>query len=164
MRKLSPILFLVFVSGCLGGGGGGEEPGPPRLDEQGIESLYIVYEDSLHARALYQGVINDNGRREPFASIVRLEEKHIAELEKVFEKYGVRKPSDSWPGKVQRYGSMREACRETLSWEGEHVSRVHEQLYKVENRDLISVFTQVREESRNNVIPYLQMCYASDID
>jgi len=75
-----------------------------------IRALYEALDDEYHAIETYEQVLADFGEVQPFSHIREAEARHIEALSELFVRYGLRKPENPWPGKVERYASLQEAC------------------------------------------------------
>jgi len=73
------------------------------LDEKERNTLLAALDDEYKAHATYEQVIRDFGLVRPFVNIVEAEARHIAALVTLFERHGLSRPENTWPGRTPRY-------------------------------------------------------------
>jgi hypothetical protein len=79
---------------------------PPEDCASNLLSRKVLY----RAWATYDQVIRDFGPVLPFARIREAEQRHIDALRRLFTRYGLPVPKNSWPERVRRYTTLAEAC------------------------------------------------------
>jgi hypothetical protein len=84
------------------------------------EALGAALDDEYRARATYRAVLDAFGDVRPFINIVESEERHIQALRRLFERYEVKVPSDSWPSRVSAPASLEAACEAGVDAEREN--------------------------------------------
>ena len=123
-----------------------------------VEALNAALDDEYKARATYEQIIKDFGEVKPFTNIIKSEENHIRELMQLYEKYDLKPIEDRWTGNIDRYESVAEACEVGVQAEIDNAD-VYDKLFpKVDNQDIISVFTSLRDASRLKHLPAFQRC------
>ena len=80
------------------------------LTDAEVQILHEALDDEYRAWATYDQVIADFGEVRPFINIREAEARHIQALLRLFERYGLAKPANPWPGKAERYTSLQAAC------------------------------------------------------
>lgn len=138
------------------------EPDPDttdRLRDPEVEGLLAALDDEYRARAIYGQVLEDFGRDVlPFANIVESEGRHIEALLTLFRRYGVGVPDDPWPGAVERYVSVADACRAGVEAEIENAA-LYERLFASTNReDVLAVYRNLHAASQQNHLPAFRRC------
>jgi len=128
------------------------------LSESEAEALQMALDDEYKAWAIYDQVIADFGEVSPFVEIKASEEKHIASLTRLFDRYGLDMPANEWPGNVPTFASVEEACAAGVAAEEEN-AELYEQLFSmVDNPDIVRVFTSLQRASTNNHLAAFQSC------
>ena len=128
------------------------------LSENEIGALNEALDDEYRAWATYDQVIRDFGAARPFVNIRDAEARHIEALHTLFVRYGLAVPENAWPGKVARYGSLREACEAGIAAEianGEMYDRL---LEATPRPDILSVLRNLQEASQQRHLPAFQRC------
>jgi hypothetical protein len=87
------------------------------LSSSEISALHEALDDEHQAWATYDQVIADFGEVMPFMNIRDAEARHIEALSVLFRAYGLAIPENAWPGRVPRFGSVREACEAGIAAE-----------------------------------------------
>jgi hypothetical protein len=128
------------------------------LSESEIEALGMALDDEYKAWSVYDQVIADFGAVRPFTSIQQAEEKHIAALVTLFDRYGLSVPANEWPGNVPSFDTLTEACEAGVQAEIENAA-LYDQLFSmVDNRDIIRVFTSLQQASLTKHLPAFERC------
>jgi hypothetical protein len=149
------------------GGAGQAEPCPVcgdgtavagSLTDAEMSALTAALQDEHNARALYEQAIADLGSVQPFAQIVRAEERHIATLERVFTRHGLDIPAVEAETVDAAYATQAEACAAALTAEQANVALYDELFAQTENAELTRVFTRLQSASQNRHIPALEAC------
>lgn len=128
------------------------------ISKQEIEALNLAINDEYKARATYKKVIDNFGEVKPFSNIIKSENNHINQLIALYEKYGLNVPKDDWDNKVTDFDSVLLACQAGVNAEIENAALYDELFSKVDNQDIIVVFTSLRDASENNHLPAFQKC------
>jgi hypothetical protein len=128
------------------------------LSETERAHLIAALDDEYQARATYAQVIADFGDVRPFSNIVEAEDRHARALIRIFERYGVPVPPDTWPGRVPRYGSLREACEAGVAAEVANAGLYDELLSGTQRTDIREVYENLREASQERHLPAFRRC------
>lgn len=128
------------------------------VSESEKEALDITLNDEYKARATYKKVIEKFGEVRPFSNIINAETSHADELIRLYEKYGLDIPDDDWYDKVPEFDSVEAACEAGVQAEIENADLYDEQFSKVDNQDIIAVFTALRDASRIKHLPAFERC------
>jgi hypothetical protein len=132
------------------------------LSESEREHLIAALDDEYQARATYAQVIEDFGDVRPFSNIVEAEDRHARALIRLFERYGIPVPPDTWPGRVPRYGSLREACEAGVAAEIANAGLYDELLSGTDRADIREVYENLREASQERHLPAFRRCATRD--
>lgn len=127
-----------------------------------VAHLSAALDDEYQARATYAQVIADFGDVRPFSNIVEAEDRHAQALIAIFERYGVPVPDDTWPGRVPRYGSLREACEAGVAAEIANAGLYDQLLSGTDRSDIREVYENLREASQERHLPAFQRCAERD--
>ncbi|MBI1425033.1 MAG: DUF2202 domain-containing protein [Gammaproteobacteria bacterium] len=130
------------------------------LSKTELDALHEALEDEYRAWASYDQVIHDFGEVRPFINIREAEARHIQALYSLFEAYGIKKPKNTWPGKVEHYDSLHAACAAGVAAEIEN-SRMYERLLKsTKKSDILQVYRNLERASRENHLHAFERCVA----
>ena len=128
------------------------------LTDAEINALHEALEDEYQSWSIYDQVIQDFGEVRPFINIRDAEARHIQALTRLFERYGVPLPENTWPGKVERYATVQAACEASVAAEIAN-GDLYERLFKTELRaDILAVLTNLQEASLERHLPAFQRC------
>jgi hypothetical protein len=122
------------------------------------EALIMAIDDEFRARATYQAVIDQYGPVFPFANIVHAEERHIAALVTVFQRYGLPLPTDRWTGNITLPPTLNEICAAGVAGEIRNYQMYDWLLTQVAEPDARAVFASLRNASANHHLPAFQAC------
>lgn len=125
------------------------------------QALRIALYDEYHARAVYTKVIESFGAIAPFSNIIEAENRHIAALLVLFEKYGVAFVIDDWSQKVGAEASLVENCKVGVAAEIENVKMYDNLIPYAEAPDVLDTFFRLQAASYNNHLPAFRGCVAS---
>ncbi|WP_031432856.1 ferritin-like domain-containing protein [Methylomarinum vadi] len=131
------------------------------LSETEIHALNEALDDEYRAFATYNQVIADFGEVPPFSNIRAAEGRHIDALFVLFTRYGLTIPENSWPGKVQRYTSLQQACEAGIAAEIANEDMYQRLLRATEHPDILRVFRNLQEASQQRHLPAFQRCAQS---
>ena len=132
------------------------------LSESERAHLIAALDDEYQARATYAQVIEDFGNVRPFSNIVEAEDRHARALIRLFERYGIPVPPDTWPGRAPRYGSLREACEAGVAAEIANAGLYDELLSGTDRADIREVYENLREASQERHLPAFRRCAGRD--
>ena len=120
-----------------------------------LNALHEALEDEHQSWSIYDQVIQDFGEVRPFINIRDAEARHIEALTRLFVRYGVPMPENTWPGTVERYSSVQAACEAAEIANGD----LYERLFKSELRpDILTVLTNLQDASLERHLPAFQRC------
>jgi hypothetical protein len=134
------------------------EVAPGTLDEAEEGALVEALNDEYKALVTYQTVVDEFGAVQPFASIIRAEQQHIAALERLFVRYGVEIPTNDWYGRVPEFDSVTEACQAGVEAEIDNAALYDHLFAAVDEPDIIQVFTRLQDASQYNHLPAFETC------
>jgi hypothetical protein len=133
-----------------------------RLSATELADLVAALDDEYMARATYAQVLADFGEVRPFVNIVEAENRHVEALVGLFERYGVAVPDDTWPGRVPRYGSLREACEAGVTAEVENAELYERLLAGTERMDILGVLRNLQAASQERHLEAFRRCVERD--
>jgi len=128
------------------------------LDQSEIAALNAALDDEHHAWATYDQVIRDFGLVRPFSNIRDAEARHIDALLGLFERYGVPVPANPWPGRVERYPSLHDACVAAVAAEIANGALYERLLASTTRPDILAVFGNLQEASQQRHLRAFQRC------
>lgn len=134
----------------------------PELNETEISALQEALDDEYRAWATYDQVIHDFGPVRPFINIRDAEARHISALQALFARYGLAIPGNSWPGKIESYRSVQEACAAGVDAEIENDHLYARLLGATRRPDILAVFRNLQEASRERHLPAFRRCVERD--
>lgn len=103
------------------------------------------------ALAEYAAIVQKYGQIQPYASILRCEERHVSALKRHFELRGLIIPENDYVGKVQAPASLPEAAAAGITAEARNVTMYDTLLAQVKDQpDLVQVFTHLQTASRDH--------------
>ena len=121
------------------------------------EMLVYALQDEYLARAEYELILEEWGIQRPFANIIRSEERHIAALLPLFNRYGVAVPEDTAAEHVIMPASRREAFEIGIHAEKENIAMYAAFLEANElPRDVENVFRALLRGSENHLRAFEQ--------
>lgn len=128
------------------------------LNETEQQALRDALEDEYRAWATYDQVIRDFGPARPFTNIRDAEARHIAALHALFQRYGLEIPANTWPGRVPRFATTREACEAGIDAEVANVA-LYDRLIRSTNRpDILTVFGNLQRASQDRHLQAFRRC------
>jgi hypothetical protein len=128
------------------------------LDETEKQALRDALEDEYQAWTTYDQVIHDFGPERPFINIREAEARHIAALRALFERYELEIPANTWPGRVPRFASTREACEAAIDAEIANAA-LYDRLMRTTSRaDILAVFENLKSASQDRHLQAFQRC------
>jgi hypothetical protein len=128
------------------------------LSKTEIHALNEALDDEYRAFATYDQVLADFGEGPPFSNICEAEGRHIDALCVLFTRYGLPVPENPWPGKVERYASLQEACEAGVAAEIAN-GEIYERLLRATDRsDILRVFRNLQDASQQRHLPAFQRC------
>ena len=130
---------------------------PGTLDEAEVNALVEAINDEYKALMTYQKVVDTFGAVQPFASIMRAEQQHIAALERLFVRYGVEIPVNDWYDRVPAFDSVTAASAAGVQAEIDNAALYDGLFAAVDEPDIVQVFTRLRDASQDKHLPAFQM-------
>ncbi|MFL7794740.1 MAG: DUF2202 domain-containing protein [Anaerolineae bacterium] len=130
--------------------------GPLSLQE--VAGLLKALNDEYHAWAVYEQVVQDFGQVKPFGNIQRSEEKHIAALLRLFDKYDVSVPENVWIDNVPSFDSVQDACAAGVDAEIANVALYNEIFSTTDRDDILTVYAALQSASQESHLPAFQRC------
>jgi hypothetical protein len=119
------------------------------LSQAEVDALHAALDDEYHAWTIYDQVLHDFGEEvRPFVHIVESEARHIRALQRLFERYHLPIPTNPWPGRVERYHSLRAACEAGVQAEIDNAALYDRLIASTARPDLLEVFDNLREASQ----------------
>ena len=152
----SYILKLVIAGGASNNKGQTLEL--PSLSKPEIDALLEALDDEYRAWATYDQVIRDFGDVRPFINIREAEARHIEALKRLFLAYGLSQPKNTWPGKVVRYISLRQACEAGVAAEIENGDMYDRLLKSTDRSDILNVFRNLQQASQQRHLAAFKRC------
>jgi len=129
-----------------------------RLSETEVADLIAALDDEYMARATYAQVIEDLGAVRPFVNIVEAEGRHAEALISLFRAYDVPVPLDTWPQRVPRYASLREACEAAVAAEIDNGEMYDRLLSGTDRADILAVYRNLQAASQERHLPAFRRC------
>ena len=155
---LSGALALGLPAAGAGRATAREFAAPPPLSPTERADLLAALDEEYRAFATYVQVIADFGDVRPFANIVESERRHADAVAGLLQHHGVSVPSNTWPGRVPRYGSVREACEAAVVAEIENGALYERLLAGTARPDILSVYRNLQEASQQRHLPAFRRC------
>jgi hypothetical protein len=129
------------------------------LSELEISALHEALSDEYRAFETYKQVISDFGEVRPFTNICNAEARHIDALRRLFHHHQLAIPKDQWGGKVRRYSSVRNACKDGITAEISN-GQMYDRLLKATRRpDILAVLRNLQAASQQRHLPAFKRCY-----
>jgi hypothetical protein len=119
------------------------------LNAKTQQAMIDAINDEYHARALYNAIIDKFGQVRPFVNIVQSENRHVQLWTRLFNKYGLSIPEDSYAGRIEAPDSLKTACQMGVEGEIANVEMYDKFLEFVQESDLRAAFTKLRGVSEN---------------
>lgn len=117
-------------------------------------------EDEYRARATYRAVIDAFGPVRPFVNIVEAEDRHAKALLRLFERFGVQSPRDTWAERVKAPRTLADACRAGVEAEIENEAMYERLLSHVTDPSVRLVLQRLQRASRERHLPAFRRCLA----
>jgi hypothetical protein len=128
------------------------------LTEAEVAALHEALDDEYKAWATYDQVIADFGEVRPFINIREAEARHMSALLRLFERYGLPVPDNTWPGRVERYASLHAACEAGVAGEVENGEMYERLLAATRQDDIRNVFLNLQQASQERHLPAFRRC------
>ena len=105
-----------------------------------------------------QKVLDKFGDIGPFNNIIYAEQKHSDSLIQIYEKYDLAIPENNWYDKVPEFNSVKEACEAGIIAEIENIALYDDLFSQVDNQDITTIFTSLRDASEYKHLPAFERC------
>jgi hypothetical protein len=128
------------------------------LSDPEIQALSDALDDEYKSYATYAQVIADFGPERPFVNIVEAEARHFSALLALFETYGITPLKDRWRGYAPRFASLNAACVAAVQGEIDNVAIYDRVLNSTTRRDILHVYSALREASLERHLPAFRRC------
>lgn len=159
---LTLLLGTMVTSEAQGRGKGFFRRGLSAAEKEVLVTALAGPDGEYAAHAGYAAILKKFGEVQPYASIIKAEENHIAALERQFDKYGIAIPTNQFAGSVTAPATLEEAAKAAVAGEERNVAMYNEALKKVSGRpDLVRVFTHLRDASQNAHAPAFKTALAN---
>lgn len=123
-----------------------------------INALHEALEDEYQSWSIYDQVIQDFGEVRPFINIREAEARHIEALRTLYVRYDLAMPDNPWPGKVERYATVHDACVASVAAEIAN-GDLYDRLFAEPMRaDIVTVLRNLQEASIERHLPAFQRC------
>jgi len=123
-------------------------------------ALRAALDEEYRSLAVYDAAVSRHGRIRPFAMIVRAEERHVALIKGLFDKYGLEIPDNKYAGNVQPRETVTEACSAAVKMEEDSATLYRDELLPtVSSRsDIHRAFSLVSSASEMRHLPAFREC------
>ena len=117
------------------------------LTETEIRTLQEALDDEYRTWATYDQVIRDFGAVRPFSNIREAEARHIEAVRSLFLRYGLSVPANPWPGRIERYANLQEACAAGVAAEIANGDMYDRLLASTRREEILTVLRSLRAAS-----------------
>jgi len=123
-------------------------------------ALEKAIDDEYKALSTYEKVIETFRQVRPFSMIKGAEQKHIASLKSIFDKYGLIVPENQWINKIETPATLQQACQIGVDAEIANVALYRDSLLPsvVGYEDIVVVFTNLMNASQQKHLPAFERC------
>lgn len=128
------------------------------LNQAEAHALHEALDDEYFAWATYDQVTRDFGEVRPFSNIREAEARHIEALLRLYVRYGLSVPENTWPDRVKRFASLHSACEAAVTVEIANAELYERLLVATERPDILSVLRNLQEASQQRHLPAFQRC------
>jgi len=154
----------VNAQNCLGDeclGVEGVEYPVGELSQEVQDALNQAIQDEYKARTTYEAVIEEFGMVRPFAMIIRAEEQHINALKAVYDRYGLE-PPEAESLEIEMGDTLADMCAVGVEAEIDNAALYRDRLLSSvsEHEDIVFVFTNLMNASKDKHLPAFQRCAA----
>ena len=123
-----------------------------------VVALCEALDDEFKAIATYDQVIADFGDVRPFVNIVKAERRHAQALLTLFERFGTEIPHNPWPGQIQHFASLHDACVAGVEGEIENGEMYVRLIGVTQHPDIIEVFHNLQRASQEHHLEAFRQC------
>jgi len=116
--------------------------------------------DEYAAYSTYDAVIKKLGAVRPFSMIISAEEQHIARLKSIYDKYGIKVPTNKLIGTINSPSTIQEACQTGVEAEIANANLYKNELVPASQdyEDVTLVFTDLMNASLQKHLPAFERC------
>ncbi|MBK1680893.1 ferritin [Rhodocyclus tenuis] len=125
------------------------------------QALRIALYDACAARAFGARVIAAFGAQAPFVKLAAAEERTVATLTALCERYGVPRPFDPFPGETTLAPGWRANLERAIAGELASIQLYQELRAQVRARDVRRSFTALQAEALDDHLPALRRALAT---
>ena len=129
-----------------------------RLSENEVNALHEALDDEFKAWATYDQVIEDFGPIRPFINIRDAEARHIDALLRIFSRFGLTPPDNTWVGRVPHYESVASACAAAVQAEIDNAELYQRIMQATERQEILDVFQNLCDASQQRHLPAFRRC------
>ncbi|MCQ8130878.1 ferritin-like domain-containing protein [Methylomonas rivi] len=120
------------------------------------QAVRIALYDEYAARAFYGKVVEAFGPHQPFANIVRAEQRHVDALSRQCERLGIPRPLDPFPLETEIEPTWRANCERAVAGEIANVRLYRYLLPHIGDPQVGNVMLNLQAASLNNHLPAFQ--------
>lgn len=120
------------------------------------QAVRIALYDEYEARAFYLRVVEAFGEQAPFSNIIRSEERHIEQLYKLCDRFGIPRPLDPFMQELRVEPTWLANCLRAVDAELCNANLYTDLLQFVVEPEVINTFQRLQSASLNNHLPAFQ--------
>ncbi len=120
------------------------------------QAVRIALYDEYAARSFYARVVEAFGPRPPFADILASEQRHVAALVALCDRFGIPRPLDPFPAETTVAPSWLANCRRAVAGEMANVQLHANLLAQVGEPEARKVFAALQAEALEQHLPAFQ--------
>ncbi|MEB3831445.1 ferritin-like domain-containing protein [Phormidium sp. CCY1219] len=128
------------------------------LDAETHQALIEAINDEYKARAFYEAILNKFGPIRPFSNIIHSEARHAEMLKRLFVKYGLPIPEDTFTGNMEAPESLFAACQAGIQGELDNMEMYDRFFSVVREPDILDAFSRLQSASQQRHLPAFQRC------
>lgn len=117
------------------------------------QALRIALYNAYAARSFHARVVDAFGTRPPFTEMVKAEERTVAALSTLCQRFGIPRPLDAFPMHTQPSASWLTNCQRGLSGEMANIRLYTELLTQVREPEAQKLFTRLQSDARERHLP-----------
>lgn len=124
------------------------------------QALRIALYNAYAARSFYARVVEAFGAQPPFAEMAQAEEREVAALSALCQRFGIPRPLDAFPMHTRPSAGWLDNCRRGLAGEAASVRLYAELLAHVREPEVRALFTQLQANALERHLPAFQHAVA----
>lgn len=130
------------------------------LNDDVKSALDKAINDEYAAYSTYDAIIKKLGLVRPFSMVINAEEQHIARLKSVYDKYGIKAPTNKLIGTIKSPNTIKEACQTGVEAEISNANLYKNELLPASKdyEDVTLVFTDLMNASLQKHLPAFEKC------